>query len=183
MVTMQRRRKKAKMQIQMTAGILSAHDRQKFGIRLTFGRPSGTFLFIALIIVSIGPILFMLRKRGTSTAQDTIREPFGLWPSGFTWEFFGDALSRVNFGTYLLNTLWVCLGSWVVAIVVATTAGYLLAILRPRYAIVLEVLVMVTMLIPSVVSMVALYSIIVDIPNSARESHQHFLVRMVPSWG
>ncbi|MGO1859080.1 carbohydrate ABC transporter permease [Ancrocorticia populi] len=162
MVTMQRRRKKSEDVDSNDRGILSAHDRQKFGIRLTSGG-IGTFLFIALIIVSIGPILFMF-KAGTSTAQDTIREPFGLWPSGFTWEFFGDAFSRVNFGTYLLNTLWVCLGSWVVAIVVATTAGYLLAILRPRYAIVLEVLVMVTMLIPSVVSMVALYSMIVDVP-------------------
>ncbi len=143
-------------------GIISSHDRKNSGIRITT-TTVGVLLFIALIVASIGPLFFMF-KAGSSSAQDTIREPFGLWPSGFSWEYFAEAFSRVNFGTYLLNTLWVCLGAWVVAIVVSTTAGYFLGILRPRYAVVLEALVMVTMLIPSIVSMVALYSMIVDFP-------------------
>lgn len=143
-------------------GIISTHDRRKAGIRITT-TVIAVIGFVGLIIASIGPILFMF-KAGSSSAQDTLREPLGLWPSGFTWDYFIDAFTRVNFGNYLLNTLWVCLGSWVVAMVVSTTAGFFLGILRPRYAVVLEVLVMVTMLIPSIVSMVALYSMIVDFP-------------------
>lgn len=156
------RRKKDQTWDATERGIISSHDRNNPRIRVTT-RTIAVLVFLALVIASIGPLLFMF-KAGTSSAQDTIRSPFSLWPSGFTWEYFIEALQRINFGTYLLNTLWVCLGAWVVGIVVATTAGYVLGILRPRYAVVLEGLVMVTMLIPAIVSMVALYSMIVDFP-------------------
>lgn len=143
-------------------GIISFHDRKKRSIRF-WSILVAVFMLTALAVGSLGPIGWMF-KAGTSTAQETLREPFGLWPSGLHWEFVVEAFERINFGVYLLNTLWVCLGTWVVGIVVATTAGYLFAVLKPKYAKVLEGLVIVTMLIPSIVSLVALYTLVVDVP-------------------
>lgn len=143
-------------------GVISIHDRRKMSVRF-WSILIAIVAFVALVVASLGPLGWMF-KAGTSTAQDTLRDPFGLWSSGLSWEFFVEAIERVNFGSYLLNTLWVCLGTWVVGMVVSTTAGYLFAVLRPRYAKVLEGLVIVTLLIPSVVSLVALYTFIVDVP-------------------
>lgn len=143
-------------------GVISFQDRKRRSVRLWLLIVGG-ILLAALAIGSLFPLGWMF-KAGTSSAQDTLKDPFGIWPSGFTWEYFGAAFEQVNFGGYLLNTLWVCLGTWIVGMIVSSTAGYLLAVLRPRYAGVLEALVVATLLIPSIVSLVALYTFIVDIP-------------------
>lgn len=143
-------------------GIISVQDRKNTSVKF-WSLLIGGFLLLALLVGSLGPLGWMF-KAGTSTAQETLTSPFSLWPSGLHWEFFVDAFAQVKFGTYLLNTLWVCLGTWAVGMVVSTTAGYFLGVLRPRYAIVLESLVIITLLIPSVVSLVALYTLVVDVP-------------------
>lgn len=143
-------------------GVISFHDRRKLSVRFWMLLIT-VIAFTAMVVSSIGPLGWMF-KAGTSTAQETLRAPFDLWPSGLHGEFFAEAFERVNFGTYLLNTLWVCLGTWVVGMIVSTTAGYLFAVLKPRYAKLLEGLVIATLLIPSVVSLVALYSLVVDVP-------------------
>lgn len=156
------RRNKQQNQDANERGIISMHDRSNKGIR-TFLVAIGALIGGGLIVASIGPLLFLF-KSGTSSAQDTLKAPLSFWPSGFSWDYVLEAFERINFGGYLLNTLWVCLGAWVVGLLVATTAGFLLGVLRPRYSFLLEGLVMVTLLIPSIVSMVALYSMIVDFP-------------------
>lgn len=157
-----RRRRRDKSVDTSERGIISFHDRKNTKVRF-WTLFLGSSLLLALAVGSLGPLAWMF-KAGSSTAQETLTESFGLWPSGIHWEFFGAAFDQVSFGTYLLNTLWVCLGTWAVGMIVSSTAGYLLAVLRPRYAPVLEGLVIATLLIPSVVSLVALYSFIVDVP-------------------
>ena len=44
---------------------------------------------------------------------------------------FADAWNRVHIDRYFLNTIAIALGAWLVQIVVATTAGYALSVLRP----------------------------------------------------
>lgn len=158
-ITRRRRRKQVDTS---TRGIISFQDRRYRSVRL-WTTLIGAVIIIALVIGSLGPLGWMF-KSGTSTAQETLTKPFGTWPSGLHWEFFAQAFAQVNFGSYLLNTLWVCLGTWAVGMIVNVSAGYFLGVLRPRWAVILEGLVIVTMLIPSVVSLVALYTLIVDVP-------------------
>ena len=55
----------------------------------------------------------------------------------------------------------IAFGSWVVQIVVATTAGYALSVLRPRFARLLTGLVLATLFVPPIVLLVPLYLTIV----------------------
>ena len=123
----------------------------------------GVVLLVVLIVGSVGP-LFWLFKAATSTTTESLSDPLALWPTGFHFENFVVAFEQILFGKYLLNTLWVCIGSWFFSILVATTGGYALSILRPRYAKVIEGAVLATLFIPGVVSLVSLYLTVVEIP-------------------
>ena len=120
-------------------------------------------VIVGLVVISLGPLLWLF-KAATSTSTETLAEPFALWPSGLHWDNFAEAFRRVQFSTYLLNTLWVCLGTWFFSMLVTTTGAYCIAILRPAYAKVISALVMATLFIPGVVSLVALYLTVVDVP-------------------
>ena len=118
---------------------------------------------IALLIVGLGPILWML-KSSVSTTQDTLRYPMALWPSGIDLANLGTAWTRTHIDRYVLNTLVIAFGSWAVQIVVATTAGFALSVLRPRFGGLLMGLVLATLFVPPIVLLVPLYLTIVDVP-------------------
>jgi multiple sugar transport system permease protein len=120
-----------------------------------------TLLF--LLIVGLGPLLWMVKSSITPT-QDTLRMPMALWPHGFDLGQLATAWSRTHIDRYLLNTVWIAAGSWVVQIVVATTGGYALSVLKPRFHRVLSGLVLATLFVPAIVLLVPLYLTVVDVP-------------------
>ena len=67
-------------------------------------------------------------------------------------------------GPALINTVWIALGNWAVSVLVATTGGYALAILRPAYAKIINGLLLATLFIPGVISLVPLYLTVLDVP-------------------
>lgn len=142
--------------------IVSPLDRKAPRIRRTIV-VVGALVMAGLVVASIGPLGWLF-KAATSTSTETLADPFALWPSGLHWDNFATAFSKVRFGTYLLNTLWVVLGNWFFGMLVATTGAYVLAILRPRYARVLSSLVLATLFVPGVVSLIALYLTVIDVP-------------------
>ena len=157
-----RRRRRARAQTSADRGIVSVADRRQRRIRWTLRLIQvATLLF--LLIVGLGPLLWMLKSSITPT-QDTLRMPMALWPNGFDLSQFATAWSRTHIDRYLLNTVWIALGSWIVQIVVATTAGYALSVLRPRFHRVLTGLVLATLFVPSIVLLVPLYLTVVDVP-------------------
>ena len=105
-----------------------------------------------------------LAKAATSTTQDTLRTPFALWPSGVDWTNLADAWTKVEISKYFGNTLWVALGSWAVQLFVATTGGFVLSVLRPRYAKVVTAAVLATLFIPGIVVLVPLFLTVLDLP-------------------
>ena len=112
-------------------GLVSAADWRGRRVRWSMrARPGRDPVF--LLIVGLGPLLWMVKSSITPT-QDTLRTPMALWPNGFDLGNFATAWSRTHIDRYLLNTVWIAFGSWVVQIVVATTAGYALSVLRPRF--------------------------------------------------
>jgi multiple sugar transport system permease protein len=80
------------------------------------------------------------------------------------WANLGEAWNRVEIDKYFANTVIIALGVWLVQVLVATTAGYALSVLRPRYGKVVVGAVLATLFVPSIVLLVPLYLTIVQPP-------------------
>jgi multiple sugar transport system permease protein len=143
-------------------GIVSAADRSERRVRWFMRFLHGSML-VFLLVVGLGPILWMLKSAVTPTL-DTLRQPMALWPNGFDLSQFATAWNKVHIDRYLFNTVAIAFGSWLVQIVVATTAGFALGVLRPRYGGVLTALVIATLFVPPIVLLVPLYLTVVDVP-------------------
>jgi len=142
--------------------IVSTSDWRRPRIRRTFGALHAALL-VLLVVFGLGPILW-LAKSAVTTTQDTLRDPMALFPSGIDWGNLAAAWNEVHIDVQFLNTIWVALGAWAVQLLVATTAGYALSILKPRYAGILNGLVLATLFVPVVVLLVPLYLVIIDPP-------------------
>jgi multiple sugar transport system permease protein len=105
----------------------------------------------------------------------------GLWPHGLDWANLHAAWSDINLKLYFVNTVVIAAGSWVSQIVVATTAGYALSVLRPRYGGVLTALVLGTLLVPAIVLLVPLYLTILDVPFLHRSLINSFWAVWLPA--
>ncbi|PUB31637.1 multiple sugar transport system permease protein [Promicromonospora sp. AC04] len=143
-------------------GIVSSHDRRRPSVRGSLGALQGGLL-VTLVLVGLGPILWLAKAAVTPT-QDTLREPLGLFPTGVDWANLSTAWSRAEIDHYFVNTLIVAVGAWFFQLLVATTGGYVLSVLRPRYGNVIFGLVLATLFVPSVVLLVPLYLTILDVP-------------------
>jgi multiple sugar transport system permease protein len=147
---------------QQDRGIVSPADWRRPSVRWTlWAIQGGTLIF--LLVAGLGPLLWMAKSSITPT-QDTLRAPMALWPHGFNLSYFATAWTRTHIDRYLLNTVWIAAGSWLVQIVVATTAGYALSVLRPRFSRLLTGLVLATLFVPSIVLLVPLYLTVLDVP-------------------
>ena len=156
------RGRRSRTPTQEDRGIVSAADWRRPRIRWAMRIIHGTTL-VFLLIVGLGPLLWMLKSSITPT-QDTLRMPMALWPNGFDLGQLATAWSRTHIDRYLLNTIWIAVGSWIVQIVVATTAGYTLSVLKPRFHRVLTGMVLATLFVPAIVLLVPLYLTVVDVP-------------------
>ncbi|MFF2493957.1 carbohydrate ABC transporter permease [Agromyces sp. NPDC058064] len=143
-------------------GIVSEHERRRGGVRASMGAIH-VFLFVGLVVAGLGPLLWLAKAAVTPT-QDTLAQPFALWPNGLDWANLEQAWNDIHIDQYFLNTIWVAAGSWFFQLLIATTAGYALSILRPKYAPVLNALVLATLFIPAVVLLVPLYLTILHPP-------------------
>ncbi|WP_254409023.1 carbohydrate ABC transporter permease [Streptomyces sp. AC495_CC817] len=142
--------------------VISDSERRRPGIRLGMS-VTHVFLFAGLVIAGLGPILWLAKSAVTPT-QDTLTQPFALWPNGIDWANLAAAWNDIHIDRYFLNTVVIAAGAWFVQLLIATTAGYALSVLRPRYAGVLNALVLATLFIPGIVLLVPLYLTIVHPP-------------------
>jgi multiple sugar transport system permease protein len=142
--------------------IVSSTDWRQRNVRWTV-RTLQALVLLFLLVVGLGPILWMLKSSITPTL-DTLRQPMAVWPNGFDLSQFATAWQRVHIDRYLLNTVVIAFGSWATQLVVATTAGFALSVLRPRYGRLLLALTIVTLFVPPIVLLVPLYLTIVRLP-------------------
>jgi len=144
------------------AALVTPADWRRPGVRLGLGGAQ-VLLLVALVVVGLGPILWLAKSAITPTA-DTIGHPMALFPHGSAWSNLREAWVEVDVGRYFWNTVVLAVGSWLVQIVVATTGGYALSVLRPSYAKVINALLLMTLFVPAVVLLVPLYIEIVHPP-------------------
>jgi multiple sugar transport system permease protein len=142
--------------------LITHNDWRRPGVRLGVGGAQ-LLLFVLLVVVGLGPIIWLAKSAITPT-NDTITHPMGVFPHGFAWSNLREAWVNVDVGRYFWNTIVVALGSWATQIVVATTGGYALSVLRPRYAKLVNALLLGTLFIPAVVLLVPLYIEVVRPP-------------------
>ncbi|PFG42358.1 multiple sugar transport system permease protein [Isoptericola jiangsuensis] len=143
-------------------GLVSGSDLRRRSVRTTW-RTAHVALLVSLVVVGLGPILWLFKAAVTPT-QDTLRTPMALFPHGVDWANLSEAWTRFEIDHYFFNTLWLALGSWFVQLLVAVSGGYVLAVLRPRYAPALTALVLSTLFVPAVVLLVPLYLTVLDVP-------------------
>jgi multiple sugar transport system permease protein len=142
--------------------VISDSERRRPGIRVGMS-VTRVFLAVGLIVAGLGPILWLAKSAITPT-QDTLQQPFALWPNGMDWENLSTAWNDIHIDQYFFNTVIIALGAWFVQLFIATTAGYALSVLRPAYAPLLNALVLATLFIPGIVLLVPLYLTIVHPP-------------------
>jgi multiple sugar transport system permease protein len=120
-------------------------------------------LFALLVIIGLGPLLWLVKGAVTPTT-DTLRDPLALFPNGVAWSNVSDAWSGVDVGRYFWNTIVLAFGSWACQIVVATTGGFVLSVLRPAWGRFVYGLLLATLFVPIVVLIIPLYIEIVHPP-------------------
>jgi multiple sugar transport system permease protein len=143
-------------------GLISTAEWRKPSVRFGIGAAQA-LLLVALVVGGLGPILWLAKGAITPTI-DTITHPMALFPHGAAWNNLREAWSTVHVGRYFWNTVVLAFGSWAVQIVVATTGGFALSVLRPKYARLINALLLTTLFVPAVVLLVPLYIEIVHPP-------------------
>ncbi len=105
------------------------------------------FLIVALATVFVTPLLFMvlgsLRAPGLPPPDG-----FELVPQGFTWSNYRNVFAFVPLGTYLTNSLIVVAIAVPVTVLVASWAGFAIAVASPRARRRLIALSVVALMIP-----------------------------------
>jgi multiple sugar transport system permease protein len=143
-------------------GLLSTRDWRRPGIRITVGTAQ-VLLLVALLVVGLGPLLWLAKSAVTPTG-DTLGRPMSWFPNGIAWHNVTTAWTDVRVGRYFWNTILLAFGSWAAQLIVATTGGYALSVLRPKYARFITGLLLGTLFVPAVVLLVPLYIEIVHPP-------------------
>lgn len=141
---------------------VSSLDRRRTSVRWGL-RGVQAAMLLMLVVVCLGPLLWLAKSAVTPT-QDTLRSPISLWPNGPDLSIVSQAWTELGLSSYLVNTVIIAAGSWAVQVVVATTAGYALSVLRPRLGPVLYGAVLATMFVPIVLLLVPLYLTVLSLP-------------------
>jgi multiple sugar transport system permease protein len=161
-MTLLGRRTRSRTETEAGSGLISSDEWSRRSIRFGFGG-AHVILLAGLIIVGLGPLVWLAKAAITPTT-DTITHPMALFPHGTAWSNLREAWVNVDVGRYFWNTVVIAFGSWLSQIFIATTAGFALSVLHPRYARVLTGIVLATLFIPAVVLLVPLYIEIVHPP-------------------
>ena len=74
------------------SGLVLKADWRRPSVRWGLGT-AHTVLLVLLVIVGLGPILWLAKSAITPT-QDTLSNPMALFPHGFAWSNITDAWSR-----------------------------------------------------------------------------------------
>ncbi|WP_425955468.1 carbohydrate ABC transporter permease [Xylanimonas sp. McL0601] len=141
---------------------VSTSDWRRPGVRGGLGGVQ-LLLLALLVVVGLGPLL-LLAKFAVTPTQDILRTPMDVFPHGIAWSNLDKAWNDVQVSHFFLNTVWLAAGSWASQLLVATTGGFVLSVLRPAYGKLVEALLLATLFIPAVVLLVPLYLTILHPP-------------------
>ncbi|WP_245859101.1 carbohydrate ABC transporter permease [Luteimicrobium subarcticum] len=160
-------------------GYVSEQDWRRGSVRTSM-RTLHVLLLVALVVAGVGPML-LLAKFAITPTQDIIRTPLAIFPHGVRWANVTEAWNDVQISKYFMNTIWIALGSWFVQLLVATTGGFVLSVLRPKWSKVVNGLVIGTLFVPAVVLLVPLYLTILKPPLLGTSLINNFFAVWLPA--
>jgi multiple sugar transport system permease protein len=151
-----RRPSRAKSVSSEDRGIVSSTEWRRNRVRLPLATVH-LLLLVLLVIAGLLPVLWLLKSAFTPT-QDTLTQPLAIFPHGATLTNIAQAFGiNISIQSYFLNTIWVAAGAWFVQIVVSTTGGFALSVLRPKYGKFVTGMVIGTLFLPAIVLLIPLY--------------------------
>lgn len=124
--------------------------------RLTPGRALTLTVLVVGLLVWMLPFAWMLLG-SVKTQREILQRPPTWWPEQFTWENFAAWFGQLNFGQFFGNSLVVALVTVVGNLVFCSMVGYALAKMDFPGKKALFVVVMVTLMVPGVVTFVPLF--------------------------
>lgn len=156
-------------------GILNISERKTFK-----GRSFTILCTIALAFISIvcvAPLIWTFLA-GFKEQSDFFAIETGLWPKKFVWSNFTEIFTRYKMHKYVLNSVIVTIGSLVVEIVCAATAGFVISKVKPIGWKVIHTLILWTMMMPGTLNMVPLFLKFIDFPIL----HVSLMNTYIPMW-
>lgn len=141
--------------------MISNFDRQRRIVRMVLGSTQFA-VFVGVLVLGLGPILWTV-KGAISPTQELLKDPLRLFPANPDWSLLVEAWTKLRIGHFMLNTVVLAGGSWLVQIVVSVMGAYALSVLRPRYGKYVYGAILATLFLPGSVSLVALYITVLDL--------------------
>lgn len=147
--------------VMQTAATESAHDTAPRPARR---RPSRSRIvnyavLTAALLVTLVPFAWMYLS-SVKTESELIRQPPTWWPQEFTVEHFRTWFTELEFQTFFVNSLVVAVFTVLGTLVFCSMVGYALAKLDFAGKKVLFALVMITLMVPGVVTFIPLFVVV-----------------------
>lgn len=120
------------------------------------GRALTYIVLIAGLVIWVLPFAWMLLG-SVKTQREILQRPPTWWPQEFTWDNFAAWFTRLDFGQFFGNSVVVALFTVLGNLVFCSMVGYALAKMDFPGKRVLFVVVMVTLMVPGVVTFVPLF--------------------------
>ncbi len=130
--------------------------RRRADKRVTPGRALTFTVLLVGLVVWILPFAWMLLG-SVKTQREILQRPPTWWPQQFTWENFGAWFGQLNFAQFFGNSLFVALVTVAGNLVFCSMVGYALAKMDFPGKKALFLVVMVTLMVPGVVTFVPLF--------------------------
>ncbi|MFC8850073.1 MULTISPECIES: carbohydrate ABC transporter permease [unclassified Micromonospora] len=160
-------------------GLLTPQERQDPRkaryLRLLHG-----LVLVGIFVAGAGPVLWLVAA-SLGTTQQTLRQPMSVLGNLGHWENYTQATSGVDTIRLIRNSVIAALGSMVMTVLIALSAGYVIAVLRPKWAPVFNAGILTTIFIPSVVSLVPLYLTVVDLFGTGLSLQNTFWAVWLPA--
>ncbi len=130
--------------------------RRRSADRVTPGRALTYTVLVVGLIVWVLPFAWMLLG-SVKTQREILQRPPTWWPQEFTWDNFGAWFGQLNFGQFFGNSILVALFTVAGNLVFCSMVGYALAKMDFPGKKALFLVVMVTLMVPGVVTFVPLF--------------------------
>ena len=119
-------------------------------------KPIPKYVLVSLVFFS--PFLIMVTT-ALKTNADAFQLPVRLFPREIIWNNFPEAMAKIPYVRYMMNTIFITLLSVVGQMVATPLVAYSLAKIKWKGAPIISALIMGTMMIPYTVTMIPLYKI------------------------
>jgi len=116
-------------------------------------------VLIISLVVTLVPFVWMFLG-SVKTEQELLRRPPTWWPETFTWDNFAAWFGRLDIGTFFFNSVVVAVFTVLGTLLFCSMVGYALAKLEFPGKRVLFTLVLVTLMIPGVVTFIPLFVVV-----------------------